>query len=484
MLRSRVSSFTCLGLVLIGVLVACAACGGSSRPKATDAGGGAVTSAQANTPLSANDVSWLFPPPTQASDFDKLIAVHDLTSQNPQDPTKRDPVWSDAAFQQFLAIAASPAAQVAGTPARIGLPAEVQSIGAWFVAGVRIDAGAPGLSSEIREQFGQLPQIRLIIQPVTKDPNGTPKVHDIAAHLIFNFTLEKPDDPPQADCLPRPLPDVDAFNSIVAEIAALRTKLSNGQLGASKVTTSGVPLGVHPGLTDATTENNLRQEIKSFLEKHISDSRFAAMAIAGLPSGAPAPWIFLSMLRIPSGVVPALPNGGFVPVHGPTLDGQQFAQMLQPVGSLPRVVPAPHTNNLNAITCKNAAVSSASLPVTNRSGVATADVFVNPAPSADKTKTTLDVIADPIKSHFFNTDCISCHTETRRTMELLNVKSIPGIDPGALPNGPWDIRNFGWAPGPKGQFQATVTRRTAAETAAVVAFLNSQALAKQAAVNH
>lgn len=59
-------------------------------------------------PLSANDVSWLFPAPTQAADFANLIAVRDITTPDPQDPTKRDPVWSDAAFQQFLAIADGP----------------------------------------------------------------------------------------------------------------------------------------------------------------------------------------------------------------------------------------------------------------------------------------------------------------------------------------------------------------------------------------
>jgi hypothetical protein len=184
------------------------------------------------------------------------------------------------------------------------------------------------------------------------------------------------------------------------------------------------------------------------------------------------------MLGVPPGVVPSLPNGGFVPVHGPTLDGQQFAQMLMPAGTVPRVIPAPHTNNLSPITCKNAAVSTTSLPIVNRSGVATADVFVASPPPADKTKEILDVIADPAKSHFFNTDCISCHTETRRSMELLKTTVIPGIDSSALPNGPWDVRNFGWAPAPKGSFQATVTRRTADETAAVVAFINAQLLAK------
>jgi hypothetical protein len=483
---SGIVSSRSLRLGLIGILVAGGVCYGSFRHGHTDGGAGGAVPAQTQAipPLSANDVSWLFPAPMRAEDFAKLIAVRDLTTQNAQDPTKRDPVWPDAAFQQFLAIANGPQAQVAGTQSRIGLPAGAQSIDAWFIAGIRIDSGAPGLSSDIRGQFGQLPEIRLIIQPVTRNPDGTPKVHDIAGHLIFDFTLEKQDDPAQDGCRKRQLPDLDAFNAIVADLAALRTKLSNGQLGTNKVTTSGIPLGVHPGLADATTENNVRQEIKSFLERHISGQRLDAMAIAGLPAGAPAPWIFLSMGKVPPGVVPTLPNGGFVPVHGPTLDGQQFAQMLEPVGKVPRVVPEPHTNNLNPITCQNAAVSPASLPIAKRTGFSTASLFVTPLPPADKTKEILDVIADPAKSHFFNTDCVSCHTETRRTMELLNIKDIPGINSAALPNGSWDVRNFGWSPAAKGSVQATVTRRTAAETAAVVTFINSELLAKHAVLNH
>jgi len=133
----------------------------------------------------------------------------------------------------------------------------------------------------------------------------------------------------------------------------------------------------------------------------------------------------------------------------------------------------------NPITCKSAALSASSLPIANRVGDATADVFVTPPPAPDKIKDVLDVIADPAKSHFFNTDCVSCHTETRRAMELLNVEDIPGIYSNALPNDSWNVRNFGWSPA-KGPVQATVTRRTAAETAAVVTFINSQMLAKPA----
>jgi hypothetical protein len=68
-------------------------------------------------------------------------------------------------------------------------------------------------------------------------------------------------------------------------------------------------------------------------------------------------------------------------------------------------------------------------------------------------------------------------------MDLLKLTDFPGIDPAALPKGQWNIRNFGWSPSAKGA-QATVTRRTAAETVAVVTFINSELLAKQAVLNH
>ena len=57
-------------------------------------------------------------------------------------------------------------------------------------------------------------------------------------------------------------------------------------------------------------------------------------------------------------------------------------------------------------------------------------------------------------------------------MDLLNIKNIPGIDPAVLPNGQWNVRNFGWSPPIEGPEQGTVTRRAATETAAVVKFIN------------
>jgi hypothetical protein len=260
----------------------------------------------------------------------------------------------------------------------------------------------------------------------------------------------------------------------IDETAAILDRLpKDTSPGGDKV--SDIPKAT-PSRVDATTADNVRQEMKSFLERHVFGRNLDAMAIMGLPTGAPAPWIFLVMQKVPPGLVATLPNGGFVPVPGPTLDGQQFAQMLEPGGAVFHVIQEPHTNNLNPITCKNAALSPDSLPTANRNGSSTSLLFGNQPSSLDEVRRVVDLIADPTKSHFFNTDCVSCHTETRRAIHLLQTKDISGINPAALPNTDWNVRNFGWSPPNEGPIQATVTRRTAVETAAVVAFINSELL--------
>src|ERR1700761_4522736 len=88
----------------------------------------AAPNAGAISPLAPDDVSWLFPAPQTAADLAGLIRVKDLG------------VWTDAVFQNFLAIADSAQAQVAGG-GKINLPAGARDQGVWFVAGVRIDAG-------------------------------------------------------------------------------------------------------------------------------------------------------------------------------------------------------------------------------------------------------------------------------------------------------------------------------------------------------
>ena len=467
--RGRIGSLA-LGLALV------LAPGCTNSQPASPANPGAPASPSAGSqagqvisPLSANDVSWLFPPPKTAADLSRLIAVKDLTVPDPANPGAQIPAWSDADFAQFLALAESPAAQAGGS--KIVLPPAAHNKDAWFVAGVRIDAGAPGLDPAITRVFGQRPQIRLILQPVLT-PGGAPQVQDVTAHLIFDFVVT---DTP-ANLLACPLhaaPDLVALKGIVADAAALRDSLAAGQFGGAKVVTAGQPLGVHPGLANPTTAPLLTAQMKALLQKRLSPTRLSSMAVMSVPTPGSAPWIFLSMLRDAQ-------SGRFNPVPGPTLDGLQFAMALTPVGQSPRVTPQPHTNNQAPITCASnipfPPPLPAPAPVQARKGVATADVFANPALDDATTKAILDRIANPTQSHFFNTDCVSCHTETRRAMEGLHVTSAPGLSSSVMPNGPWNVRNFGWSPQIEGPVQGTVTRRTANETAAVLAWINANAL--------
>ena len=78
---------------------------GNSLP----AGGSAHAQTAAVKPLSANDVSWLFPKPTN---LDDLVSMADLKAHGRA-------VWSNAAFRQLLGIASGAAGRVAGTNRRI-----------------------------------------------------------------------------------------------------------------------------------------------------------------------------------------------------------------------------------------------------------------------------------------------------------------------------------------------------------------------------
>lgn len=307
-----------LGVGLLGTLLGLAAI--------IAIGAAAPVSSPTEAPLSLDDVSWLFPAPTKAADLTNLISINDLTVPDPANSGHRLPVWSDEAFGQFLQIADSDAAQVGGPGGpRIGIPQWARSKSVWFIAGVRIDAGAPGLSPAVVSVFGQRPQIRLILQPV--QPDGSAHPQDITAHLVFDFVV---DQTTPANCPFFAVPDIASFKTVVLDAANLRDQLDSGAFAGAKVSTSGLPLGLHPGLANSATAPLVRTAMKALLERHISDARLRTMALMGTPANQPSPWIFLSMLRV--GQV-------FVPVHGPTLDGVQFAMMFS--GGPPGASPTP-----------------------------------------------------------------------------------------------------------------------------------------------
>jgi hypothetical protein len=419
-----------------------------------------AVSAQTPKPLSANDVSILFPAPTSENDLANLIGLAEL----PGGPQK-EPLLSKADFDRIREVAQSTDSLIDGTSFQIKLQSGTEDIAAWFIAAIRIDPGAPGVSPEIIAEFGQQPQVRFVAQPVLRTGNGQVKVLDTAVHLIFGFSSAGA--PIHPGCLPKTSPDAEAFNAVVRDIAGLRDNLATGAFGVS-VDTSDKALGVHPAFADPATGKAFTAAIKALIENRLNPSRLGTSAVMGLANGGPQPWIFVPMVKFP-GI-------GFTAIPGPTLDGKQKAEALV-VGGGPVVQPAPKTNNLNPITCRNAFAFPPGqfppLPATDRNGVATADFLNTSGVSVDRANEIVDIIADTRKSHFFNTDCVSCHTDTRRALDHVKAVTAGKLDPAVLPGGDWNVRNFGWFGG-----SPTATRRVAAETADSVQFINANLLSK------
>ncbi|MCY1315335.1 hypothetical protein D9M68_321240 [compost metagenome] len=407
--------------------------------------------AAAQPPLSANDVSILFPLPTNG-DLSGFISIVDLKGS---DGIR---LLSDNAFNQFIAVSESTDSRIVtgnGGATQIGFPAPTKDVKGWFVAGIRVDLGAPGLSPNVMNRFGQIPQVRLILQPVTAKAVGGVTIHDRAAHVIFSFA--KGISSQQENCpitvVPRIDPDLAAFRPLLEEFKTLRDDLAKGKFG-DPVDTSG-PLKVHPGL-DGPERKPVRDRIEEILERHLKASQVTALAVMGLPAGAPEPWIFVPMRRNPA-------NDTVSAVPSPTLDGQAKAQLLKFLGS-ERVLPDPKTDN-QADTMTTCFRKPA-----DRVGVATRELFassVTPQRIAEVT----EIIADPAKSHFFNTDCVSCHTETRLLLGKVSSAVIAGVDASVLPETQWNVRNFGWG-AEFDRMKPTVTRRTATETEEVVKAAN------------
>lgn len=410
--------------------------------------------ADAPAPLHPLDVSILFPAPKDAADLANFISVADLADAS------GTPLVSVPRFQEFLTIAAGDASKIAvpgGPPAQIGLPDGVENIKNWFVAGIRVDVGAPGLSKNIMTAFGQIPQVRLILQPVTVE-SGKLKIHDRAAHMIFSFIGGIPK--PQEICIKQPLPKVDPdfihFRATLAAFVSLRDDLAKGTFGATPITTQGL-LDIHPALADPKARKPFRDRLVEILDKNLSAGQLGSMAAMGLPKSDPEPWIFIAMQRQPG-------TGKLVAVPSPALDGNGIAELVRFFGD--KVIPAPISDNLNET------MTICSRPPSDRKGVSTA-TLLKASPSEQDTITLTNIIADPSKSHFFNTDCVSCHTETRLLRSKSPTTKIEGVADTVLPKDRWNVRNFGWGREAGGDMRPTITRRTATETAEVVKAANA-----------
>lgn len=189
--------------------------------------------------------------------------------------------------------------------------------------------------------------------------------------------------------------------------------------------------------------------------------------------GTQEPWIFFAMSR--------QPDGTFVQQTFPTLGGQN-AQMITGTTFGQRIIPTPTPTNI----AREQGVSTAMLlGPTTAARLRNSVVQGSPTP---KVQDIPDIIANPQKSHFFNTDCVSCHTESVFRSRLTKPRNgsfsyklppnISSVDPSLLPRSRWNVRSFGWFPpaSPTRKAIPTISKRTANEAAESVEFINQKYL--------
>ncbi|HEV7279533.1 MAG TPA: hypothetical protein VGN57_04905 [Pirellulaceae bacterium] len=406
--------------------------------------------------LEINDISFLFPAPRTQEDVAALISSEEAFGQGTA-------LWPKEAFDRIIEL--SKEVKVDGE--RMQLPTalsedEFEERTTWKVAGIRFDGSAPGSHQPVVDKFGSRPQIRFVLQPVTVE-DGEVRVHDIAAHLAYDFLLN-----PDQVLTQKAEPDEGAFRAILGDLVSLKK-----QVNESGTATDG-KLRVHPGF--GSDPSKLTNKVRELLTSHLGGGKLNAISFMGID--APEPWIFFATRR--AGDDYALLNFPFL--------GGGDAQLIKFIGGHP-VVPKP--SNLNLVT----------------TGVSTADLFrsLGQEPNPDrvvvsaidspdmvdiKARDIPAIVANPAMSFVVNTDCVSCHTETARRLRL-NLqygasrfefplgKATSNLDASVTPNGTerqidWNLRNFGWFPMKSDGRQpfATATHRTANEAAESAAFIN------------
>lgn len=391
-----------------------------------------ASEAQTELKLSVNDISYLWPVPNTRAEVDMLI--------------DGESVWPNPSFEAVLNMALGVRVKDGGgTTRKITFPtsARFEDRTNWKLVGFRVDPSAPSTDPAWINRLGSIPQIRLIMQPVTVTSNGV-IVHDFTAHLAFNYVLNST--PPFE-------PDRAKFAAVLDDLLELKSFL----LAANPPVSTEGELNVNPGLEQNVPGFSAR--VEDFLQKHLANLSPNIVSFMGVSSPKPEPWIFFAW-------DPNTPE--------PLGTVMLFPAITVREGS---VTPVPKNSNLQPKP-----------PI----GVSTAVLFRSepnldgpavPGKTEPLIKDIPDIIANPTKSNVFNTDCVSCHSETTRR-KILNIpptkyqyelpEGIPGVKPSLLPITNYNVRNFGWYQLGISPPRLSVTMRTSNETADALEFIRKE----------
>lgn len=404
--------------------------------------------------LDVNDISFLWPIPTNANDVNDLISLTSLAGTGE--------VLPGDVFTALITEAKT----VSVNGQSISFPNGVgDQRGAWKVVGIRVNPSALGTNPQVLAQGGIVPGVRLIVQPVTMNGSVvTP--HDITAHVVFNYIT---------NAQPPFQPDKTAFKAIVKDLQEIKTFVQ--QAGVQTVG----KLNVHPGLKQNIP--GLNDRLKTLVKTHLNRQRLQVISFMGIPAPAPVPWIFFKV-HVGSGntLVRQAVSGHFA-MPSPKSQGFVFNTPMQ-------LVPAPAINAQAAT--QGFGISTSPLFAANVTTKLNNALLPGAAgiPAQWKVRDVADVVANPLIHTTANTDCVSCHTETTRRKIVPGLTSQMGIafklpagtsdvDPSLLPKDVWNVRNFGWGLNffsGSNNFQPTVTQRAANEAAESAGMINKDYL--------
>jgi len=403
--------------------------------------------------LGLNDIAYLWPIPKTRNDVDALIDA--------EFPISNGEILSQNTFNKIINFAESKVNGVdeAGNDIKISFVSgagifenQLKVRKNWKLVGFRVDPSAPSTSSNVISQMGSIPQIRLILQPVTVNDTGEVTIHDYTVHLPFNFVLNA--QPPFS-------PDKAAFTNILKDLLSLKASL----LSIPNSESMDGPLKVNNNLSNPTFSN----KVATFLHDNLSDNRLILIAFMGIAKSDQ--WVFFDFNLMSDNS--SSPNSQLLHVKPGTINGFVGNRIGNQI-------------NDNFNKCKG--ISTAVLFDSNiQSRLDSKVECLDSAKSAITTPLIKDIpniIANPSLSNVLNTDCVSCHTEsTRRSLlDLTDVDTyrfqLPALEPFVLseflPKDKWNVRNFGWftkdvLTNPK----AIISSRTANETASSLEFIKN-----------
>jgi hypothetical protein len=315
--------------------------------------------AEATSGLDINDVSVLFPLDSSKKAFPNMTLEGKTPAEN---------LVVTEQFNQALA-----AAEGLGIKAPNGTES-ISKLSDWIILGFRYDPCAP------KDHAGPdisdcMPELRLIAQPSDKFGPS-----DSAIHLIYSLGESAP------------LPGDKAL----AEIFSAKAKAE----ALTKLTTSGLPLGVHPLLLNAVTTGNTEVgEIYANVIRHLAKpENLKKITMMGLAAGSQTHWIFFGG---------NIEKGVWVQENIPNLQDDPKKSVELNLNSDKIFFPAP----LDILT--------------STYGFFHREFLV--ADQYDILKVELHRLADPSVTNRNNSDCLSCHSATSLQVNVRPAQYLEGV---------------------------------------------------------